>query len=82
MMQVLHAKSTQSIRFPGSGSWFEEGSRRLGIKKVLSKVGLARGGADECAYIEREVDCERPERRKEAPSATSLWACEQNVELN
>jgi hypothetical protein len=23
---------------------------------VLSKVGLARGGADECAYIEREVD--------------------------
>jgi hypothetical protein len=43
--------------FPGYDSWFEIGLRRLGgLKKLLSKVGLARGGADECAYIEREVD--------------------------
>ena len=43
--------------FPGFGSWFGDSLRELGeLKKVLSKVGLARGGADECAYIEREVN--------------------------
>ena len=43
--------------FPGTGSWFEVGLRSLGsLKTVLAKVGLASGGADDCAYIEREVD--------------------------
>lgn len=42
--------------FPGTGSWFEVGLRSLGsLKTVLAKVGLAGGGADDCAYIEREV---------------------------
>jgi hypothetical protein len=44
-------------RFPGTGSWFASGLRPLGPrKKVLAKVGLAAGGADDCAYIQREVD--------------------------
>lgn len=43
--------------FPGTGSWFEVGLRSLGsLKTVLAKVGLAGGGADDCAYIEREVN--------------------------
>jgi len=45
------------LAFPGFGSWFEIALGALGpLKSLLSKVGLARGGADECAYIEREVD--------------------------
>jgi hypothetical protein len=46
--------------FPGFGSWFETGLGQIGgLKKLLSKVGLARGHADECAYIEREVNDEK-----------------------
>jgi hypothetical protein len=42
--------------FPGTGSWFAIGLRPLGpLKTVLAEVGLY-AGADECAYIEREVD--------------------------
>jgi hypothetical protein len=56
VMQFFMQK-VPSNPFPGFGSWFGNGLGRLGgLKKVLSKVGLARGGADECAYIEREVD--------------------------
>jgi hypothetical protein len=56
VMQFFMQK-VPSSPFPGFGSWFGNGLGQLGtLKKVLSKVGLARGGADECAYIEREVD--------------------------
>jgi hypothetical protein len=59
-MQFLMEK-IPSIHFPGYGSWFGKGlvtglGQRAALKKVLSKVGQARNGADECAYIEREVD--------------------------
>lgn len=56
VMQFLMQK-VPSIPFPGFVSWFGNGLGQLGaLKKVLSKVGLARNRADECAYIEREVD--------------------------
>jgi hypothetical protein len=59
-MQFLMEKVPRP-HFPGYGSWFEKGLRndlgqRVALKKVLSKVGQARDGADECAYIEREVN--------------------------
>lgn len=54
VMQFFMQK-VPSIHFPGFGSWFGDGLEPLGeLKKVLSKVGLE-SGADECAYIEREV---------------------------
>jgi hypothetical protein len=50
-------RKTANNPFPGTGSWFEVGLRSLGpLKTLLAKVGLAGGGADDCAYIEREVD--------------------------
>lgn len=56
VMQFFMQK-TPNNPFPGTGSWFAIGLRPLGpLKTVLAKVGLAAGGADECAYIEREVD--------------------------
>jgi hypothetical protein len=40
-------------------SWFEEGIRQLPHQGsrvlVLSKLGVAGGGIDDCAYIERKV---------------------------
>src|SRR5262245_4225706 len=59
-MQFLMEK-VPSVHFPGYGSWFNEGlvnglGQRAALKRVLSKVGQARNGADECAYIEREVN--------------------------
>jgi hypothetical protein len=44
-----------SLTFPGTGSWFLEGLSPLPIKVALAKVGLA-GGADDLAYIERDVE--------------------------
>jgi hypothetical protein len=44
-----------SLTFPGTGSWFLEGLSPLPIKLALAKVGLA-GGADDLAYIERDVE--------------------------
>ena len=46
------------VPFPGYGSWFKKGLQNPDrpLKSVLSKVGQARNGADECAYIERWVD--------------------------
>jgi hypothetical protein len=59
-MQILMEK-VPNIHFPGFGSWFRDGlvnglGQSAALKKVLSKVGRARDGTDECAYIEREVD--------------------------
>jgi hypothetical protein len=59
-MQFLMEKAP-SMHFPGYGSWFANGLvKHLGqlaaLKRVLSKVGQARNGSDECAYIEREVN--------------------------
>jgi hypothetical protein len=31
---------------------------------VLSKIGVAGGGIDDCAYIEREVDCGQDKKWK------------------
>lgn len=46
-----------NLTFPGTGSWFWRGLTKLGsLKTVLAKVGLAGGGADDFAFIEREVD--------------------------
>lgn len=47
------------LRNPGTGSWFGNSLNKLkpsGLKTVLAKVGLAGGGADDLAYIERDVD--------------------------
>jgi hypothetical protein len=54
-MQFLMEK-VPATPFPGFGSWFRKGLGWHGAQKVLSKVGSARGGVDECAYIERQVD--------------------------
>jgi len=59
-MQFLMEK-VPSMHFPGYGSWFGNGlvnglGHLAALKKVLSKVGQERNGADECAYIEREVN--------------------------
>jgi len=46
-----------SVPFPGFGSWYGQSLGRIGrLEKLLSKVGSARKGVDECAYIERKVD--------------------------
>ena len=55
VMQFLMNK-VPTVPFPGFGSFFRSGLQHLGgFKKFLSKVGLARKGADECAYIERHA---------------------------
>jgi hypothetical protein len=45
---------------PGTGSWFQNGLRQLqnsgSLKTVLAKVGLGAGGADDFAFIEREIN--------------------------
>jgi hypothetical protein len=54
---VMHfiMNKVPTVPFPGYDSFFKGELLRLGgLKKLLSKVGLA-GGADECAYVEREV---------------------------
>src|SRR5690606_38116859 len=52
----LFMRKIPGYPFPGTGSWFEIGLRPLGpLQMVLAKVGLYKG-ADECAYIERQVD--------------------------
>jgi hypothetical protein len=54
-MQFLLQKEP-NVPFPGFGSWFGQRLGRIGsLEKLLSKVGSARGGIDECAYIERKV---------------------------
>jgi hypothetical protein len=54
-MQFLMQK-VPDVPFPGFGSWFGQRLGRIGsLEKLLSKVGSARGGIDECAYIERKV---------------------------
>lgn len=53
MHRVMMKRPT--FTFPGTGSWFLEGLGHLSLTTALAKVGLA-GGADDLAYIEREVE--------------------------
>jgi hypothetical protein len=52
----------------GTFSPFKQGLKRLpnkgSLKTVLSKIGVAGGGIDDCAYIEREVDCGKDKKWK------------------
>lgn len=67
-----------SLAVPGTGSWFAIGLSRLqppgSVKLLLSKVGLAGGGADDCAYIEREADAGAGRRLKLRYVAVGLRA--------
>jgi hypothetical protein len=52
----LHLQKVPTLTYPGTGSWFGNGLHQLGpLKTVWAKVGLAGGGADDFAFIEREV---------------------------
>jgi hypothetical protein len=55
----LFMQKVPNSPFPGTGSWFQIGlmalQNRGSLKTVLAKVGLAAGGADDFAFIEREV---------------------------
>jgi hypothetical protein len=53
MRSVMKKRPTST--FPGTGSWFLGGLSPLPLKTALAKVGLA-GGADDLAYIERDVE--------------------------
>ena len=57
-MRMLMKKQPNPTH-PGTFSPFKEGLKRLpnkgSLKTVLSKLGVAGGGTDDCAYIEREV---------------------------
>jgi hypothetical protein len=53
MHSVMMKRPT--LTFPGTGSWFVQGLSPLPLKIALAKVGLA-GGADDLAYIERDVE--------------------------
>jgi hypothetical protein len=52
----------------GTFSPFKQGLKRLpnkgSLKTVLSKLGVAGGGIDDCAYIERQVDCGKDKKWK------------------
>ena len=61
MRRVMQKRPT--LTFPGTGSWFLEGLSPLPLKSALAKVGLA-GGADDLAYIERDVEVEQSDRSK------------------
>lgn len=55
----LLMQKVPDLTYPGTGSWFkkslEELKNRGSLKRVLAKVGRYKG-ADDFAYIEREVD--------------------------
>jgi hypothetical protein len=57
-MRMLMKKEPNPTH-PGIVSWFKEGLKQLpnkgSLKTMLSKLGVAAGGIDDCAYIEREV---------------------------
>jgi len=53
MQSVMMKRPT--LTFPGTGSWFVGGLSPFPLKTALAKVGLA-GGADDLAYIERDVE--------------------------
>lgn len=53
MQRVMKKRPTAT--FPGTGSWFLEGLGHVPLNTALAKVGLA-GGADDLAYIERDVE--------------------------
>ena len=83
-MRMLMKKAPNPTH-PGTFSPFKQGLKRLpnkgSLKTVLSKIGVAGGGIDDCAYIEREVDCGKDKKWK-LTSATSLLVSEQKVKAN
>ena len=66
-MQRLMKKAPNPTH-SGTFSPFKQGLKRLpnkgSLKTVLSKIGVAGGGIDDCAYIEREVDCGQDKKWK------------------
>jgi hypothetical protein len=66
-MQGLMKKAPNPTH-SGTFSPFKQGLKRLpnkgSLKTVLSKIGVAGGGIDDCAYIERDVDCGQDKKRK------------------
>jgi hypothetical protein len=66
-MQKLMKKAPNPTH-SGTFSPFKQGLKRLpnkgSLKTVLSKIGVAGGGIDDCAYIEREVDCGQDKKWK------------------
>lgn len=65
-MQRLMMKANPT--HPGTFSPFKQGLKRLpnkgSLKTVLSKIGVAGGGIDDFAYIEREVHCGQDKKWK------------------
>lgn len=66
-MQRLMKKAPNPTH-AGTFSPFKRSLKRLrnegSLKTVLSKLGVAGGGIDDCAYIEREVDCGKDKKSK------------------
>ena len=66
-MQGLMKKAPNPTH-SGTFSPFKQGLKRLpnkgSLKTVLSKIGVAGGGIDDCAYIERDVDCGQDKKWK------------------